>query len=81
VGDADAIDRSDSLLKQIEPFVEGKERLFFLVMCDGHNHFVEQFPSPLDHIEVSIRYRIETAWVNRASHFEESNSKPQTSNA
>jgi hypothetical protein len=34
----------------------------------SHYHFVEQFSSTLDHIEVTIGDRIKTARINRASH-------------
>jgi hypothetical protein len=34
----------------------------------SYNDLIEQFSCPLDHIEVTVGYRIETAGINRAAH-------------
>jgi len=55
--------------------------LLLIVVRHSHDHFVEQFSSTLDHIEMTIGDRIKAARVNRPSHLrkfaeESANEKP-----
>src|SRR5712692_2146446 len=76
------LDLADGILQKLQAFLERKERLFLIIVRNGHNHFIEQFSGTLDHIEMSIGHGIEAAWINRASHArkfaeETGNEKPQ----
>jgi len=65
---------ADCLLQQIEPFLQGKKRLLFVVARDRDNYFIEKFSGPLDHVEMTIGDRIEASGVNRTSHAAENQS-------
>src|SRR5450432_1825118 len=56
--------------QKFQPFLESEHRQLLIVMRDSHDHFVEEFPRPLDHIQMAVGYRVETAGINRASHSE-----------
>ena len=58
---------ADRVPKKLEAFLEGKERLFLIVVRHGHDYFIEEFSGAIDHIEMTIRHRVEAAGINRAS--------------
>jgi hypothetical protein len=42
--------------------------LLLVVVRHSHHDFIEQFSSALDHIKVTVCYRIKAARINRTSH-------------
>src|SRR5437868_934407 len=51
-----------------QPFLRRKQRLLLIVNCDRHNDLIKKRARPFDNVEMTIRHRIETARINRASH-------------
>src|SRR5208282_5865741 len=51
-----------------QPFCQREQRILGVVFGDGHNHTVEQFGRALDHVQMAVGQRVETAGINRGSH-------------
>jgi len=57
------------LAQQVETILQREKRLLLVVVRHSHYHFVEQFSSTLDYIEVTVRDRIKTTRINCTSHW------------
>ena len=58
----------DGGLHQRQPFGLREQRLFGVVLGDGHDDAVEQLGRTLDHVQMAVGQRIETAGIYRRAH-------------
>ena len=77
-----AVKVADRVPEQLESFLQREERLLLVVMRDGDNYLVKEFPRAFDYVEVAVCHRIEAARINSPPHgSRKSDVEPKTASA